>query len=83
MSITKLTESEYSGPFANYVREAGEINLIEELEISLHAFIRFVQNIPLDKFDYRYAEGKWTIKDIIQHLIDSERVFAYRALRFS
>ena len=83
MSITKLAESEYSGPFANYVREAGEINLIEELEISLHAFIRFVQNIPLDKFDYRYAEGKWTIKDIIQHLIDSERVFAYRALRFS
>jgi uncharacterized damage-inducible protein DinB len=79
----KLPETEYSGPFANYIQEAGEINLIEELEISLHDFIKFVQNIPLDKFDYRYAEGKWTIKDIIQHLIDSERVFAYRALRFS
>ena len=37
----------------------------------------------MDKFDYRYAEGKWTIKDIIQHLIDSERVFAYRAMRFA
>nr|WP_199000809.1 DinB family protein [Flavobacterium sp. ASV13] len=83
MSTTILPETEYSGPFANYIREAGEINLIEELEISLHDFIRFVQNIPLDKFDYRYAEGKWTIKDIIQHLIDCERVFAYRALRFS
>jgi uncharacterized damage-inducible protein DinB len=79
----KLPITEYSGPFANYIQEAGEINLIEELEISLHDFIKFVQNIPLDKFDYRYAEGKWTIKDIIQHLIDSERVFAYRALRFS
>jgi len=83
MSTSKLPEAEYSGPFANYIREAGEINLIEELEISLHDFIRFVQNIPLDKFDYRYAEGKWTIKDIIQHLIDSERIFTYRALRFS
>ena len=83
MSLTHLLINEYSGPFANYVQEAGEINLIEELEISLHAFIKFVQNIPLDKFDYRYAEGKWTIKEIIQHLIDSERVFAYRALRFS
>lgn len=83
MSTSKLPETEYSGPFANYVQEAGEINLIEELEISLHDFIRFVQNIPLDKFDYRYAEGKWTIKDIVQHLIDSERIFAYRALRFS
>lgn len=83
MSTTQLLETEYSGPFANYVREAGEINLIEELEISLHDFIRFVQNIPMDKFDYRYAEGKWTIKEIIQHLIDCERIFAYRALRFS
>lgn len=83
MSLTQLSTTEYSGPFANYVQETGEINLIEELEISLHAFIKFVQNIPLDKFDYRYAEGKWTIKDIIQHLIDCERIFAYRALRFS
>jgi hypothetical protein len=39
-----------------------DVNLIEELEISLHDFIKFVQNIPMDKFDYRYAEGKWTIK---------------------
>jgi uncharacterized damage-inducible protein DinB len=37
----------------------------------------------MDKFDYRYAEGKWTIKDILQHLIDTERILAYRALRFS
>lgn len=83
MTGDQLLENEYSGGFATYIREAGNVNLIEELEISLHAFIRFVQDIPMDKFDYRYAEGKWTIKDIIQHIIDAERVFAYRALRFS
>ena len=49
----------------------------------MHDFIKFVQNIPLEKFDYRYAEGKWTIKDIIQHIIDAERIFGYRALRIS
>jgi uncharacterized damage-inducible protein DinB len=83
MNTDQLTENEYSGGFTTYIKEAGNVNLIEELEISLHDFIRFVQDIPMDKFDYRYAEGKWTIKDIIQHIMDCERIFAYRALRFS
>jgi uncharacterized damage-inducible protein DinB len=83
MNSNQLLETEYSGGFTNYIKEAGEVNLIEELEISLHVFIKFVQNIPMDKFDYRYAEGQWTIKDIIQHLLDCERIFVYRALRFS
>ncbi|MFB9080409.1 DinB family protein [Flavobacterium procerum] len=83
MNVSDILENEYSGHFGTYLKQAGDGKLIEELEISLHAFIRFVQNIPMDKFDYRYAEGKWTIKEIIQHVIDTERIFAYRALRFS
>ncbi|MBE8724746.1 DinB family protein [Flavobacterium hungaricum] len=83
MKSSELLENEYAGHFGTYINQAGSGDLIEELEISLHEFIRFVQNIPMDKFDYRYAPGKWTIKDIIQHLMDSERIFAYRALRFS
>lgn len=83
MNTSQLLENEYSGNFGNYIKEAGDGKLIEELEISLHDFIRFVQDIPMDKFDYRYAEGKWTIKDIIQHIMDAERIFVYRALRFS
>jgi hypothetical protein len=47
-------------------QRANAVNMIEELEICLHEFIKFVQNIPMDKFDFRYAEGKWTIKEIIQ-----------------
>jgi len=83
MNVSDILENEYAGHFGTYLKQAGEGKLIEELEISLHEFIRFVQNIPMDKFDYRYAEGKWTIKEIIQHVIDTERIFAYRALRFS
>ncbi len=83
MRATELLDNEYAGNFGTYVKAAGDGILIEELEISLHNFIKFVQDIPMDKFDYRYAEGKWTIKDIIQHVIDTERIFAYRALRFS
>ena len=84
MKPTDLQPEEFQGYFANYVNQvSNEYTLMEELEISVHRLIKFVQNIPLDKFDYRYAEGKWTIKDILQHLIDAERIFAYRALRFA
>lgn len=84
MKSNQLQSNEYAGYYAPYVQSvSNEYTLIEELEISVHRLIKFVQNIPLDKFDYRYADGKWTIKDILQHLIDAERIFAYRALRFS
>lgn len=83
MRSDQLPIKEYAPYYAGYVQVLENVHLIEELEICVHEFIRFVQNIPMDKFDYRYAEGKWTIKDIIQHLIDSERVFSYRALRIS
>lgn len=83
MNSNQLPVNEYAGFFATYIKAVENVNLIEELEISVHDFVRFVQNIPMDKFDYRYAEGKWTIKEIIQHLIDAERIFGYRALRIS
>jgi uncharacterized damage-inducible protein DinB len=83
MESNQLPVNEYANFYSPYINALGNVDLIEELEICLHDFIKFVQNIPMDKFDFRYAEGKWTIKDIIQHLIDAERVFSYRALRIS
>jgi uncharacterized damage-inducible protein DinB len=83
MKSNQLPTNEYPVFYKTYIQELEEVELIEDLEICLHEFIKFVQNIPMDKFDYQYEEGKWTIKEIIQHLIDSERVFSYRALRIS
>lgn len=84
MKPSQLQPSETVSYFQNYISQVSEeYTLQEELEISLHRFIKFVQNIPMDKMDYRYDKGKWTIKDIIQHLIDAERIFVYRALRFA
>jgi uncharacterized damage-inducible protein DinB len=84
MKVQDLNSNEYGTYQYNYLKlVSNDYNLIEELEISLHRFVKFIQDIPMDKFDYSYAEGKWTIKDIIQHIIDAERVFAYRALRFA
>ncbi|MSP84220.1 MAG: DinB family protein [Flavobacteriaceae bacterium] len=83
MKSNQLPINEYDDFYKSYIQVLENVELIEELEICLHEFIKFVQNIPMDKFDYRYEVGKWTIKEIIQHLIDSERVFSYRALRIS
>jgi uncharacterized damage-inducible protein DinB len=83
MTSTEIKNTEFAPYYASYIQLADNVDMIEELEICLHEFIKFVQNIPMDKFDYRYAEGKWTIKEIIQHIIDTERIFSYRALRIS
>jgi uncharacterized damage-inducible protein DinB len=83
MKSNQLPINEYADFYKSYIQVLEDVELIEELEICLHEFIKFVQNISMDKFDYRYEVGKWTIKEIIQHLIDSERVFSYRALRIS
>ncbi len=84
MKVSQIQSNEYADYQSIYIQSVSdEFTLVEELEIALHRFIHFVQDIPMDKFDYRYAENKWTIKEIIQHIIDAERVFAYRALRFA
>lgn len=84
MKPSQLQPTEFAPYQQSYINlVSDEYTLVEELEISVHRLVKFVREIPMDKFDYRYAEGKWTIKDIILHLIDAERIFAYRALRFA
>ncbi|RYZ76459.1 MAG: DinB family protein [Proteobacteria bacterium] len=83
MRSNQLRNDEYPAYQQVYLDTLDDVHLTEELEISLHRFIHFVREIPMDKFDYSYAPGKWTIKDIIQHLIDTERIFSYRALAFA
>ncbi|WP_299889710.1 DinB family protein [uncultured Lacinutrix sp.] len=83
MTIKDLSTTEYLPYFQNYINQVGNIELIEGLENGLHEIKTFYQSIPKDKLEYRYAEGKWTIKEVIVHLLDTERIFCYRALRFS
>lgn len=83
MNSNQLPAGEYAPFYKTYIDTLENVDMLEEFEISLYEFIKFVQEIPMEKHEYRYAEGKWTIKDIIQHLIDAERIFAYRALRIA
>jgi hypothetical protein len=58
-----------------------EQNIVKGLKDQKEEMIHFFSSIPVFKQEFRYDEGKWTIKDLLLHLIDAERVFAYRALR--
>jgi uncharacterized damage-inducible protein DinB len=69
--------------YHNYINLVTEEDLSEAFEKESASFVRFLDTIPADKYDYRYDEGKWTIKEVLQHIIDAERIFSYRALRFA
>lgn len=78
--ISKPQPSEYNPFYEPYVSKLDEKDLYLVLEEQLSAVAEFFNQIPEDKVDYRYGPDKWSIKEVLNHLNDAERVFAYRAL---
>jgi uncharacterized damage-inducible protein DinB len=76
-----LTE-DYAPFYSGYIQNIKE-NVFNVLEDQLQSTISFLKAIPESKHNFSYAEGKWSIKEVIGHLIDTERVMAYRALCIS
>lgn len=69
--------------FHNYINQVPEDDMMTAMKKQADTFLTFLQNIPADKRHYRYAESKWTIQELLLHILDAERIFAYRALRFA
>jgi uncharacterized damage-inducible protein DinB len=69
--------------YKTYLNALQENDLQEALANNTRRFRKLLKQIPHKKINYAYAEGKWTIKELLQHMIDSERVFIYRALTFA
>ncbi len=69
--------------YHNYIHSTEGDDLLQLLTDQLEEFSGFLKDIPNEKRDHRYAPGKWTIRDLVQHILDAERIFAYRALRFA
>ena len=81
--ITKPTQDEYAPYYQTYISKIDSEYLMDILEKSRDATLAFLTTMPAEKWDYRYQEDKWTIKEVLVHLMDVERIFTYRALRFS
>jgi hypothetical protein len=71
---------EYYNLYVNLVRDGDIVDILEQQSKDIQ---QFISSLKEESGDHTYAFGKWTIKEILGHLIDSERIFAYRALRIA
>jgi uncharacterized damage-inducible protein DinB len=69
--------------YQGYVENVKHLDVMDALTQSSKSAIEIIRSIPESKGTFRYAEGKWSIKELINHMIDVERIMAYRALRFA
>ncbi len=76
-------ESEFAHFYASYIALAPDGDILETLEREGRDAIKLLRDIPEARGAHRYAAGKWSIRELVGHLIDAERIFSVRALRFS
>lgn len=78
-----LLEADFATYFKNYIAMVEEDEVLKALKKSTKQFKKLLQQINEENAHYRYAEDKWSIKEMILHIIDTERIFNYRALCFA
>jgi len=76
-------KNEYFPYLETYISKVKKDTAVSALEKDLKNTLTILKNIPLEKWDFAYAPGKWTIKELVVHIMDVERIFAYRALCFA
>jgi hypothetical protein len=76
-------QGEYNDFFQNYINHAPDGNIEEILAAQFGETTQLLLSLTEDQADLRYAPGKWTLKEVIGHISDNERIMAYRLLRIS
>ncbi|HKW41360.1 MAG TPA: DinB family protein [Gemmatimonadales bacterium] len=82
-TIPRPASSEYAPHFETYIAKVPKGDLLRVLEEQVRETQRLLSGLPEAKALHRYAPGKWSVKEVVGHVTDSERVFCYRALRFA
>lgn len=82
-TLVRPADTEYASFYAGYIARVPEGDIVSLLASQMEATSASLARLGEAQGDHRYASGKWSIKEVIGHLADGERVFAYRALRFA
>ena len=82
MTISPPSEGEFGAFYAGYIAKVGDSGPLAMLASQVAAF-ETLRGLPETTGDFRYADGKWTVKELLGHMADAERVFAYRLLRIA
>jgi len=83
LSMNRPDAAEYAPYYHKYISLVAEDEILKTLSQQLDETLALLGGISEDKGNYRYAPDKWSIKQLVGHLIDAERIFSYRALRFA
>lgn len=81
--IERPTPSEYAPFYAGYIAALPDGDVLQILEQQVSELRQLAAGTPAGRETFRYADGKWSVREVVGHMIDAERIFAYRALRFS
>ena len=81
--MAQPNKEDYGAFFEGYVSKVIAKNLHEAVNIFSKPLTSFFVNLPDEKADYSYAPNKWSLKDLLQHTIDTERIMSYRLLRIA
>lgn len=82
MTITQPQETEFAPFYAGYIAKVSTLGPVGLLESQLDAF-DMLRKVPADESNHRYAHDKWSVKEVVGHVADGERVFSYRLLRIA
>ena len=78
-----MTSTNFKDYFNHYIKQVDLLEPIVALEETIGEFLTLIDKVDEEQGLYCYEDGKWSIKEVISHIIDAERVFAYRAMSFA
>ena len=83
MKISRPEPGDYAPYTKPYIDTVGERDVLAVLRSNLDEMAEFYMNVPDNKWLYRYDEGKWSIPELLLHIMDAEQIFTYRILRIA